>query len=317
MGIVIGIAGITGQFAQLLTLELVKNSGVTLRAYCRNAAKVSQSMSSTPNLEIIQGGAFDREQVSKFVKGCDIVVCCYQGDDELMIDGQKVLIDACEKGKVPRYMASDWSLDYTKLEFGQLFTKDPMKHVKAYIETKSFVKGVHVLNGVFFETLFNPYFGIYDSETHTFSHWGEPGVLFEGTSYGNSAEFTSRVILNKDAVGVQRFVGDCKSMDDIAQSFEKVYGVKTNVVVKGSARELCEMMWNLRNQPSSQPNEYMAMFYQHYMVNEQTYVGPYYDNLKYPDVKAVSYEVFMRGVPLDQLPAAYQNPVVSRLQDKP
>ena len=67
-------------------------------------------------------------------------------------------------------MASDWPLHYIKLEFAQLFTKDPLKHVKAYIETKSFVKGVHVLNGVFFKPLFNPYFRIYDSETHTFTH---------------------------------------------------------------------------------------------------------------------------------------------------
>jgi hypothetical protein len=54
-------------------------------------------------------------------------------------------------------------------------------------------------------------------------------------------------------------VGDTKSMDDIALAYERVYGVKAKVVVKGSAKQLYEKMWSVRNQPSSQPHEYMAM----------------------------------------------------------
>jgi len=54
-------------------------------------------------------------------------------------------------------------------------------------------------------------------------------------------------------------------------------------------------------------------FYQYYMINEQTYVGPYLQNLKYPDVKALKIEEFMRRVPLDQLPVVYSNPVTQRV----
>lgn len=56
--------------------------------------------------------------------------------NKLMVDGQNARTHACEQANVLRYIASDWSLNYTKLEFGQLFPKDPMKHVKAYLETK-------------------------------------------------------------------------------------------------------------------------------------------------------------------------------------
>ncbi|UKZ74670.1 hypothetical protein TrVFT333_002340 [Trichoderma virens FT-333] len=225
------------------------------------------------------------------------------------------LIDACEAEQVPRYVASDWSLDYTKLEPGQLFTKDPMIQVKAYLETKETVKGVHILIGVFFETLFSPYFEIYDVKTKTFSHWGEPGVLFEGTSFGNAADYTARVILDKNATGVKRFVGDTKSLNDITQSYEKVYNVKSDVVVKGSAKELYDKMWRVRQQPSSSPVDYMAMFYQHYIINEQTYVGPYLD-ITYPDVKRLSFEDFMKDVAVDELPNTYQNPVVSKARSE-
>lgn len=78
-----------------------------------------------------------------------------------MVDGQKFLIDACDECKVPRYIASDCALDYTKLKLGGLFPKDPMIHVKSYVETKK-VKGVHILIGAFMEPIFSPFFNIYD-----------------------------------------------------------------------------------------------------------------------------------------------------------
>lgn len=74
-----------------------------------------------------------------------------------MVDGQKALIDAREECSIPRYVASDWELDYTKLKFGELFPKDPMIHVKAYLETKE-VQGVHILIGGFMDPIFNPIF---------------------------------------------------------------------------------------------------------------------------------------------------------------
>ncbi|PQE31769.1 hypothetical protein CJF32_00001064 [Rutstroemia sp. NJR-2017a WRK4] len=274
----------------------------------------SKELSSSPRVEIIEGDAYNSEQLAKLARGLDIIVCCYQGEDQLMTEGQKLLIDACESERVPRYMANDWSLDFTKLEFGQLPQKDPMKHVKAHVDSKNFVKGIHVLNGLFFDTFFSPFFEMYDAKTHTFSHYGNPDVGFEGTSYKNSAQYTARVILDKNAVGIQRFIGDRKTMPEIAKSFEKVYGVKANVVVKGSVRDLHDKMTAVRVKHPNEPHQWLAMFYQYYTVNEQIYVGPYLDNPRYPDVKPVSWEDFMSGIPLEQLPNVYQNPISERHQ---
>lgn len=45
-----------------------------------------------------------------------------------MVDNQTLLIDACIAEGVPWYMASDYSIYYRKLEYGQLAEKDRMKH---------------------------------------------------------------------------------------------------------------------------------------------------------------------------------------------
>lgn len=146
-------------------------------------------------------------------KSCDVVICAYLGDDTLMVEGQKKLIDSCEASGVPRYIASDWSLDYTKLQLGDLFPKDPMIHVKAYLETKKGVKGVHVLVGGFIDPLFSPFFQIWNPETATLKYWGDGTEIWEGTSYENAAEYTAAVAVDPTATGVQKceFRGCCLS----------------------------------------------------------------------------------------------------------
>lgn len=56
-----------------------------------------------------------------------------------------LLINASVSGRVPHYVASDCAMDYTKLKLGQLFPREPMNHVKAYLDGQDSVKGVHIL----------------------------------------------------------------------------------------------------------------------------------------------------------------------------
>lgn len=204
----VGIAGITGKFARRLLTHLldVGDDSLTIKGYCRNPSKLPESLKSSPKLEIIEGTAFDQDTIATFVQGCDVVVCCYLGDDKLMVDGQKLLIDACESANVPRYVASDWALDYTKLKLGELFPKDPMIHVKNYLDTKK-VAGVHILIGGFMEPIFSPFFNIVDVQTNTFRYWGDGNEIMEGTTYDDAAKYTAKVVLDSEAKGVLK----CKS----------------------------------------------------------------------------------------------------------
>jgi hypothetical protein len=201
----VGIAGITGKFAQLLASCLIEKSlGVKIKGFARNPSKLDASISSSPEVEIFQGDAFDTEKIRPFVHGCDIVVCCYLGDDNLMTEGQKILIDLAEEENVPRYVASDWSLDWTKLERGELFAKEPCQVVKAYLDGKKGIQGVHILIGGFTDVVFASFFRIWDSENRTFSYWGSGSEVWECTTYLNSAQYTAAVCLDREVTGVLR-----------------------------------------------------------------------------------------------------------------
>ncbi|KAL4765778.1 NmrA-like family protein [Aspergillus foveolatus] len=309
----VGIAGVTGKFARRLLTHLLDSStsngqeSLTVKGYCRDPAKLPSSLFSSPNLELFQGSAFDHEALASFVQGCDVVVCCYLGDDKLMIEGQKALIDACDAATppVPRYVSSDWALDYTKLELGELFPKDPMIHVKAYLESKQNVTGVHILVGGFMEPIFSSFFGIVDADSNVFRYWGDGSEIMEGTTYDDAARFTARVVLDRQASGVLRFVGGRATIKEIARPYEKVYGVPVMLERRGSLDDLYKTMHDLREKNAQDVYSYMSLFFYYYWVNGQTFVGPELDNARYPDVKPADWEAYMSSWPREHIKKSY------------
>ena len=202
MTITVGVAGITGKFARLVVKNLLAVPNVNIRGFCRNPSKLPEHLQSSRRVTIVSGDASDLELLRSFVQGCDVVICCYLGDNKLMTDGQKLLVDACELENVARYFASDYTFDFTKLKEGQHPAKDPMKHVKAHIETKKNVKGVHVLVGVFMEIFWSGFFGLFDSKECKFSFYGTGDEVFESTTYGTAAEYVAAAAVDPNAVGI-------------------------------------------------------------------------------------------------------------------
>ena len=202
----VGIAGITGKFAQCIIKALQASPDVSIRGYCRSPQKLPKSVLQSENIEIFEGGFDDYGSVKKFVRGSDVVICCYFGPPEVMIQGQKALIDACEEENVIRYIASDFAVDYTKIPPGALFPKESAKIIMDYLKGKK-VAGVHILTGGLMETFWSDFFGIWSFQTRSISIWGTGEESWELTTYPTAAAYTAAVALDKSAVGVLR----CKS----------------------------------------------------------------------------------------------------------
>lgn len=187
---------------QRLTSHILNHSDVAICGYCLDPSRVSDTIAS-PQVALIKGDTFDLDAIRNFVNTCGVVICCYLGDDKLMVNGQNALIDACEECNVPRYVASDWALDFTKLKLGELFPMDPMIHVKTYLETKK-AQGVHILIGGFMEPIFSPFFNFFDPSINTFRYWGNADEVMEGTTFDDADEFTAAVTLDPKATGIVR-----------------------------------------------------------------------------------------------------------------
>ena len=149
----VAIAGFTGRLARLITDALLRNHpDAVIHGICRSPQKVDAKLKSDPSVKVFQASSDDSEAIKHGVEGAGVCICCYLGDNNLMVDGQKVLIDARIASNVPRNIASDWCIDYRGL--GDLPSKDPMIYVRKYTEDKEKagqISGVHVLNGALTE----------------------------------------------------------------------------------------------------------------------------------------------------------------------
>jgi hypothetical protein len=196
---IVAIAGITGTLARLITNHLLKHLNVHINGLCRTPSKLPNYLRSDSRLTLFQADSNNTKVIREAVRKADVVICCYLGDNTLMVDGQKTLIDACIAEGVPRYIASDYSMDFRKLAYGDHPVKDPMKYVQAYLEEMSAqITAVHVLNACFLE---RPWRGLWDAKSECFKYWGTGDEEWEFTTYDNAAEFTSEVALDKEANG--------------------------------------------------------------------------------------------------------------------
>ncbi|KIW17507.1 hypothetical protein PV08_04701 [Exophiala spinifera] len=304
--VTVGIAGFTGRVATLLASSLLEQDpNVHIKGLARVPDNVAKSISSKSNVQVFQGGAFDPDQIRSFVRGCDVVVCCYSHDDRIMVDGQKLLIDLAEEEGVPRYVASDWCLDYTKLEMGELFAKEASQRIKVYLDSRNSIKGVHMLIGGFAEVIFAAFFRIWDWQTSTLRYWGTGDEIWECTTYRDSAQYTAAVCLDRNAVGVFRFVGDVISTKAIAAALEKVYGVKPKLEYQGSIDELRSTMITEKEKHGDDYWNYVFHWYHYFTLSGKALMGPKYDNDEYPQVKPVKVDEFLKTVPLEQLNGVY------------
>jgi len=202
----VGIAGLTGKFAQSITRVLLANPAVKIHGYCRSPSKLPADLTSSPRINITQGDADDAASIRKFVRGCNVVLCGYLGDPTLMTNGQKTLIDACADEGVSRYIAGDFCMDLAQIPKGALPPKDACKEIQEYLQTKQSVQGTHIYIGVFMETLWSNYMPFWDPATKTLTYWGTGKEVWESTTYGTAAEFTAKVALDESATGPQHCI---------------------------------------------------------------------------------------------------------------
>lgn len=196
----VAIAGISSRLALLVTKALLERPDVHIRGSCRDINKLPDELKDSPRVALIQSGPYDTENLRALIGGSDVVMCAYFADDETMLSAQKLLIDLCAEKGITRYIASDYTADYRKLDWGDLAGKEPMKHIAKYVEEKQGLEGVHILIGLFMET-FLDYFNVVDQEGKKMSYWGSGDERWDLTSYKTAAEYIAAVALDPTATG--------------------------------------------------------------------------------------------------------------------
>lgn len=259
----VAIAGISSALALLITKSLLQRPDVHIRGSSRDIDKLPDDLKSSSRVTLVQSGPYDTEKLRKFVRGCDAVVCCYYASSEVMLEGQRLLIDLCEAEGITRYIASDYTADFRKLDQADLAIKNFAKDVKEYLDTKSTVRGVHILVGIFMET-FLDFFGVWNTGAKEVRYWGTGNEKWDLTSYQTGADYVAAVTLDPNASGffkcrksnsgidvtilTMRLVrGDHKSAAGVADDIESVLGFRPVLQCNGPLTDIAKQLDGVGN----------------------------------------------------------------------
>jgi hypothetical protein len=196
----VAIAGIGSKLALLIAQELLQHQDVYIRGSSRDTSKLPDFLKDSPRVKLVQSDPFDRTALGTLVEGSQVVACCYYAENETMIKGQKLLIDLCEEQGIKRFVASDYTGDYRKLDYGDIILKDAMKTVKEYLDQNTKVEGVHILVSLFME-IWDVFFD-WNPEQKVLPYYGTGEEMWELTSYRTTAQYVAAVILDPSAHGV-------------------------------------------------------------------------------------------------------------------
>ncbi len=151
------VAGSTGMLGSKIVSALLEKGDVNVRAMVRslndsnekNRKKIDAMRAK--GATIVEGDAMKPETLLPLCAGIDVVVSVIS-NNEVTVPGQKNLIDAAKQQGVKRFIPSDYSADYRKLDYGDNDNLDKRKEVLDYLQ-HSGLEYTLVLNGAFMDSI--------------------------------------------------------------------------------------------------------------------------------------------------------------------
>jgi uncharacterized protein YbjT (DUF2867 family) len=166
------VAGAAGRLGQLVITQLL-HAGHQVTALIRGAdtkhAATAEDLRARGVL-VVEGDVHTPSSYEAALRGIDSVVSTLQGGPDVIIDGQRQLLDAAVRAGVPHFIPSDFAIDYFGIPDGTHALLDLRRAFANYLHTQP-ITYTHVLNGAFMEMLSDANYGFIDFEDHSLAYW--------------------------------------------------------------------------------------------------------------------------------------------------
>jgi uncharacterized protein YbjT (DUF2867 family) len=212
---VIVIAGATGNLGtKIVNALLAKNAEV--RAIVRletNANKIKEL--EQKGVRVFKVDTENTAAIAQHCLGADCFVSALAGLRETIIDAQKIFLDAAIEAKVPRFIPSDYCIDFTNLQKGKNRNLDWRREFHEYLD-KMPIKATTIFNGAFMELLTTDMPLILFKKKRILC-WGNPNQVMEFTTTYNIAAFTAEAAMDNTAPRYLRIAGDRLCCNEFVQ----------------------------------------------------------------------------------------------------
>jgi hypothetical protein len=220
----------------------------------------------TLGCEVVQVDPLNRRELGKACEGVSVVVSAVSGLRDVVVDAQSVLLAAAVEAKVPRFIPSDFAIDYTKVREGANRNLNlRLEFMK--IAAKADIQLTSILNGAFTDMLT----GTAPFVLFKFRRvvcWGNENQMMDWTTMDDTAKYTAYAALDNDAPRFLKIAGDQFSAKMLAEVMTSISGKRYRVLTLGTAGQLSFLARVLRAlSPSSEKELYPAWQGMQYMAN--------------------------------------------------
>lgn len=293
------IPGATGMLGQRIAYHLLKQHDVRVRLLIRRGTmsdlKKAEALAPllTMGAETIEGDLSDIASLKTATAGVDVIVSAVQGGRDIIVDGQRALLDAATANGVRRFLPSDFALDLFKAPEGEHLNFNMRREADEAIAASG-LEHVNVLNGAFMDNFLHAEFGaVFDMERGIASYWGSGDELFDATSVEDTARYTARAATDRELPsGKFAIAAEQLSFSGIIDAVEEVSGRRFERRSLGSIADLgAQIADQRRTDPGSM--EALGNTYILYMLDGRTALTDL-RNDRYPDIVPETYVEHVR-----------------------
>jgi nucleoside-diphosphate-sugar epimerase len=230
-GPIIIVAGATGNLGGRIVRALLER-GARVRALVRNGtAQDKLQKLQQQGVTIAHVDFSNTLQVTLACLGASCVVSALQGLRDVIVETQTVLLEAAVKADVPRFIPSDYSIDFTKLSPGENRNLDLRRDFHKRLD-RTAISATTIFNGAFADMLTGQ-MPLILFKVKRVLYWGNADRRMDFTTVDDTAAFTASAALDPSTPRFLRIAGDRLSARELTAVVSEVTGRKFRLLRAG------------------------------------------------------------------------------------
>jgi uncharacterized protein YbjT (DUF2867 family) len=279
------VVGSTGMLGTKIISALLDKGVTVVKAMVRPGSdnqKIEEMIAQ--GVIVVEGDLMKPETLLPICEGVDVVISAV-GNNQTTVPGQKNLIDAAKQQGVKRFIPSDYSVDYRKLDYGDNDNLDKRKEVLSYLQQCG-LEYTLILNGAFMDNFGTPYAAQFDLDNGVFEYWGDGETPLDFTTTDDTAKYVAEAVSDPNLVNTALEVaGEVLTMKQLLAAYEEATGKKLTEKRLGSVEDL--KAWIEQKKPSANsPVDYIPQQYEYAMVSGKGKLNNI-QNSRYPHITAI------------------------------
>ncbi|MBB6612800.1 NmrA family NAD(P)-binding protein [Pontibacter sp. Tf4] len=216
------LAGVTGDLGGRISRSLLEK-GAIVRVLVRNDSdKAKVDALQKAGATIVEVDFHNAAELTKACEGASCVVSALSGLHYVIVGIQTLLLNAAVAAGVPRFIPSDFAIDFTKLPYGNNRNLDFRKEFKERLD-KAPIAATSILCGMFADLLTGQA-PIVLFPIKKVMYYGNPDQLMDFTTIQNTADYTAAAALDPTTPRYLRIAGDVLNVYSLRDAATKATG---------------------------------------------------------------------------------------------